>query len=280
MLKFKRLKPALPLRSFIQGYWQIESGNQQELLDLIPDGHPEIVIMLKNKILMQSAGKEQVKVQPDAGVIGQLTGRFMTLLPPNTRTLYVKLYPWTPFLFFRTPMCNLNDGITELDALTNDPPFRQLVRDLRSAGTMENQAALLDAFFLKKLAFQKLKSPFLCYAIQQIFQTNGTASIESLTKNIHASRRYVEKIFKKEVGMPPKQYARLIRVKKATIILANENFTGNISRVAAHLNYYDQSHFVKDFKTITDQTPSQFLREQPYFPLDKVGEYLGQWDYS
>ena len=62
--------------------------------------------------------------------------------------------------------------------------------------------------------------------------------------------------------MSPKQYARLIRVKKASILMAGNSFMGNIGAVATNLHYYDQSHFIKDFKTVIGQTPSQYLKEQ------------------
>ena len=49
-------KPLPPLNHFIQGYWQIESGGQPQLLELVPDGYPEIVFLLKNNIRRNTNG--------------------------------------------------------------------------------------------------------------------------------------------------------------------------------------------------------------------------------
>ena len=80
--------------------------------------------------------------------------------------------------------------------------------------------------------------------------------------------------------MSPKQYARIIRVKKASMYMLDPGFTGNLQTIADALQYYDQSHFLKDFKAVVRQTPTAFLQQQPNFPIEGIKAYLGQWDYS
>ena len=122
--------------------------------------------------------------------------------------------------------------------------------------------------------------PFLQFAVSQIFATNGTTSVDSLRNNISASRRYVEKLFKKNIGLTPKQFARLIRVKKASIFLQQKDFNGFLYSVSESLNYYDQSHFLKDFKMVVGSTPTQFLSKQSSLKIEGIESYLAQWDYS
>lgn len=279
MSTFQRIEPATPLQHLIQGYWQLETGEEPELLDLVPDGFPEIAIKLQSKICLQSFGSETVEM-PRVGVFGQLTTRFRSYLHPHSKVIFVKLYPWTPKLLFNLPICLLNNKITELEALTSDKLFRQLAFDIGNINQLQEAGPLLDTFFLKKFALNKLDSPFLVFTIQQIFQSNGTASINSLRQNIHASRRYIEKLFKKHIGLTPKQYARLIRVKKASIIMSHENFSGQVSSVAAELEYFDQSHFLKDFKMVVGTTPTRFLKQLSEATMIGKEQYLGQWDYS
>jgi AraC-like DNA-binding protein len=279
MPTFQRIEPAKPLQHLIQGYWQIETGKEPEFLDLVPDGFPEIAILLQGKVSMQSFGSENVEM-PKAGVIGQLTTRFHSHLHPYTKILFIKMYPWTPKLLFKHPIYLLNNNVIELELLTADKLFRQLIIDIGNLNQLQKAALLLDAYFLKKLAIIKLDSPFLIFSIQQIFQSNGMTSIDSLRQNIHASRRYVEKLFKNSIGVTPKQYARLIRVKKASIIMLQESFCGQVSTVAAELEYYDQSHFLKDFKSVVGMTPTQFLQHQFETTIIGKEQYLGQWDYS
>jgi AraC-like DNA-binding protein len=112
------------------------------------------------------------------------------------------------------------------------------------------------------------------------FCSNGTISIDSLTKHVHASRRYVEKVFKERIGMSPKEYAQIIRVKKTSMYLLDPRFNFNIREIADRLEYYDQSHLLKDFKAVMGQSPTAFLQRQTIFSEPDLMSYLDQWDYS
>ena len=172
------------------------------------------------------------------------------------------------------------DSVTDLGLITSDNSYGELAQDISSMEQLHEIINSLDRFFLQKIAHLHDYSPFVNFAVQQIFQSKGTMSMDALTANIHASRRYVEKTFSKYIGMTPKRYARLIRVKKASLMLLDKQYEGNISQVAGDLNYYDPSHFLKDFKAVAGRTPSNFLRQQGNLHLDEVEVYLRQWDFS
>ena len=142
MLKFYRIEPALPLRQYIHGYWQMETGADPEWLDLVPDGYPEMSIFLRGKTV-QAMGDRSAVVAPRVGIIGQLTGRFRSLLAPFTRIIYVKMYPWTPQFLFDLPMLQLNNEWAELEALTHDPVLRQLASDVQAQENVESAALCL-----------------------------------------------------------------------------------------------------------------------------------------
>lgn len=277
-MKFRRIQPHPALQKYIRGYWYIESGSETEEMTLVPDGYPELFFSLKNKVEAGLVGEKSIAF-PKTGVMGQLTGMLLSNNTPGSQVLYVKMYPWTPHLLFRTPLWHLNDQFLELEALTCDPCFRNLARDVHACESVAEAAMLIDSFLLKKLLHLANENPFLRHAIHQIFTRSGAMNVDCLTGHIHASRRYVEKLFKNAIGVSPKRYARLIRVKKASILMLDKKFSGNISSIASSLEYYDQSHFLKDFKSVTGQTPTAFLRSQGV-PFDRVEEYLGQWDYS
>lgn len=279
MLTFKQINAHPALRNYLRGYWLIEAGTSTETLELVPDGYPEIFFTLASSVQI-FAGGNRWESYSQAGVIGQVTNRFSFEIAANSRVLYVKMYPWTPAILFNIPAWHLTNDSLEMSALTKDPGFRALSDQVYDTATFEQAVALLDAFFLKKLGGLAFENPFLQFAVRQIYASNGTASIDSLTSHIQASRRYVELLFKQAIGMSPKQYARLIRVKKATMLMQSSNTPAHLQTIAGALNYYDQSHFLKDFKAVVNQTPTQFLQQQRQFSLDDVRAYLGQWDYS
>ena len=62
--------------------------------------------------------------------------------------------------------------------------------------------------------------------------------------------------------------------------LLDPRFHFNIREIALRLDYYDQSHLLKDFKAVMGQSPSVYLKKQSTFSETDLMSYLDQWDYS
>jgi len=282
MLKFTKKNPHPNLRNYIRSYWLMESEGSEETMDLlVPDGYPELFFVLNASLKMeQFSGEKNWAQHTEGGLIGQATTQFAFQPTPFSKMLFVKFYPWTPHHLFGIPAWQLNDLALDLGAVTHDPAFRQLSERVCCGEDLADIAVLLDAFFLKKLAEHKDENSFLQFAVRQIYNSNGTVSIDSLTNHVHASRRYVEKVFKEKIGTSPKQYAQIVRVKKTSMYLLDPRLHFNIREISDRLEYYDQSHLLKDFKAVMGQSPSAFLQRQIIFSEPDLMSYLDQWDYS
>jgi AraC-like DNA-binding protein len=84
-------------------------------------------------------------------------------------------------------------------------------------------------------------------------------SIESLSKQTYSTYRQLERKFSEQVGFAPKQYAKVVRFRKAYDQLMSQR-QGNMIQIVADNNYYDQMHLIKDFKKFTSYTPKQTCR--------------------
>ncbi len=282
MLKFEQKKPHPGLRNYIRTYWLIEDSGLETPLDLLaPDGYPEMFFVLHESLRMErfSGGKNWTP-RHGGGLIGQATAQFSLQPALSSRILFVKFYPWTPQQWFGLPGWELNDLAVELGAISPAGAFRQLNGALASCPDITDMAALLDAFFLKKRQETADHHAFVQFAVRQIFDSGGTIGIDHLARHIHASRRYVEKLFKEKIGLSPKQYAQIIRVKKTSMYLLDPRLQYNIRDIAHRLDYYDQSHLLKDFKAVMEQSPSLYLQRPLRFSRSDLMSYLDQWDYS
>jgi methylphosphotriester-DNA--protein-cysteine methyltransferase len=98
--------------------------------------------------------------------------------------------------------------------------------------------------------------------MQQIRSTNGNIKIRNLAASMAISIDPFEKRFRRIVGVSPKQFADTIRLR--TLIKqysASENLTG----IALEAGYFDQAHFIKDFRTFTGLAPQQFFRSAAWW---------------
>lgn len=138
------------------------------------------------------------------------------------------------------------------DALANATEF----------ATMKNIA---DNFMLSLLA--KVKKPVaLDYVIPEIIRSGGMMNIDKLVKKAYMSNRQFERVFKERMGVSPKFYSRLVRFGKAWLL--KENNPSRIwTEVAYECCYFDQMHFIRDFKEFANANPTEIsnaFESQPF----------------
>jgi AraC-like DNA-binding protein len=80
------------------------------------------------------------------------------------------------------------------------------------------------------------------------------------------SRRHVTERFRRQLGVSPKSYARLLRFEHASALLAESRTGRTIADVAVEAGYYDQSHLTGDFLALAGVTPGSFLADAEWRP--------------
>jgi len=94
-----------------------------------------------------------------------------------------------------------------------------------------------------------------CVAI--ILKLNGQLSIVELSNNLKINRRQLERKFTKVIGVSPKQLSKIIRLQATLKMIANNKFA-SLTSVSYNGNYYDQTHFIKDFREFTGVNTKEF----------------------
>jgi transcriptional regulator GlxA family with amidase domain len=86
---------------------------------------------------------------------------------------------------------------------------------------------------------------------------NGQLSVTELSKQININHRQLERKFSSAIGLSPKQLSKTIRLQSTLKMLINKKFT-SLTALAYEGEYYDQAHFIKDFREFTGLTPKEF----------------------
>tara|TARA_Y100000034_G_scaffold105927_1_gene134108 strand:- start:463107 stop:463925 length:819 start_codon:yes stop_codon:yes gene_type:complete len=94
-------------------------------------------------------------------------------------------------------------------------------------------------------------------ALEIIHSSNGIISIDTICKSLNLSRRSLNYNFKKMAGMTVGKYIRRYRFSR--LIFDSKEQDIDFNELMGKFNYYDQSHFVKDFKFFTLQNPSKYF---------------------
>ena len=137
----------------------------------------------------------------------------------------------------------------------------------------ENSRSFLESLFEEKNDFQRslmlekfLLPKFQCsfentYIHQALDLINQDPSIriEELARRYNVSRAKIFRDFKNIIGQAPKDLIRTIRFRKAIETLKNPKNIRSLTELGYNLGYADQSHFIKDFKTLAGTVPSKFI---------------------
>lgn len=119
--------------------------------------------------------------------------------------------------------------------------------------------------FIYNLVLQNEKEDTIAAgAISALNNINNENAIRYLTQHYNISERQLERRFKQHIGFNPKHYLQILRFEKA-IEYINSNRFRKLSDIAYELNYYDQTHFIKDFKEFSGYTPLAFYKQSKNF---------------
>ena len=134
-------------------------------------------------------------------------------------------------------------------------------QEIIRAENAEQRIEKIESFLLGKLNDQKTINKIVKSTIDSLLSTNGSASITSILKDEPSKRRQLERNFKKQIGLSPKQLGKVIRLQTALKMLLNQQ-SESLTDIAYKSEYFDQAHFIKDFKEFTGINPKEFLTHE------------------
>jgi AraC-like DNA-binding protein len=143
-----------------------------------------------------------------------------------------------------------------LDDIFDKCSVTEVEEKLAIATTDKQRIKIIEQFLvsqLKDIQTDKL----IVEAVKLIYQSNGTVRIKELNEKLFISQSPFEKRFRKVVGTTAKKFASIVRFNA---VLDNLNQTKSLTEICYENNFFDQAHFIKDFKQFTGDTPENFKR--------------------
>jgi AraC-like DNA-binding protein len=125
--------------------------------------------------------------------------------------------------------------------------------------------AVIDDVLLRRLEEQVGPRPEVSYVWQALVRSGGAASVPALAREAGWSSRYLRQQFRSEVGLTPKEAARVVRFDRARRRLERPQGDRRqpvLAELAAASGYYDQAHLDRDFREFAGCSPSRWLVEE------------------
>jgi AraC-like DNA-binding protein len=138
------------------------------------------------------------------------------------------------------------------------------LRDTRGGSALVDGMAAADGFaaqidtMLRFIGGEWRQCDLLQMLIANIERGSGTKRVAELEEETHYSARYLDKVFRQQLGLSPKVFSNIIRFQ-TMLKKINEQRGGIGANLAAEFGYYDQSHMIKEFKEFAAVTPKEYF---------------------
>ena len=260
-MNYQVYTPSPELQAFVKCFWTlhddviVEKPVKQRVL---PDGCMEMIFHYGD-LYQQYFEDGSSIIQPKSFVFGQITG-YIEIAPRGaTGLVAARFLPdgLTPFL--KIPVSSLANRAVAIDEIFGEKG-KHLEANVIAATNDEDRIKLIESFLLSRLVDPQTINTITKNCVDIIFQSQGQLDVVELAEKLKINRRNIERKFVAAIGMSPKQLSRVVRLQATLKMLDQKNFS-NLTSLAYENGYYDQAHFIKDFKEFTGMSPKSFFSE-------------------
>jgi AraC-like DNA-binding protein len=251
---FKRFEPIRDLAAFIECYWIIEDDDKTPRRQkIIPDGFNEIIFHYRDPYRINLSGKW--KEQSRGLLAGQIRKHFFLENTGSSGIIGIKLKPTALTHLYGISMQQLTDRVVDIPSVFGDH-FSSTEAKLHATTDHDKRIAIINDHFLQLLTTISVSETAADRAVELIFHRHGMIPVSAIAMVAGVGERQLENLFKKYVGLSPKLFSRIIRFSYIFQLIQqnNQSWTG----LAYEASFFDQSHFIRNFKDFTGENPSDY----------------------
>ena len=263
---FRHRTPRPPLDRFVDTLWVFRADPQPHALErVLPTGAAQLIVNLKeDETRVWDPRRPGCYEATSGSILCGIQTRFQIIDTAEQEYVAgVAFKPGGTVPFLRVPVHETSDADTPLDELWGRRRVSQLREQLLEARNADAQLDVLEAALLEMWAPPGLH-PAVGYALTAFDRAPLTTRIADVTGAIGlSSKRFIER-FKDEVGVTPKRYCRIRRFQRA-VSLANRGRLVDWTSVALDAGFFDQAHFIHDFRAFAGLTPTAYQEARTAF---------------
>lgn len=259
-MNYKTYQPNSVVAPFVKCYWTFEAPKESEVKRqrIVPDGCMEMIFH-SGDLFNQYLSNGSSILQPRCFVFGQIT-QALDIEPTGETGIFAVRFSPEGFVPFATlSISSMKNRAVSLAELFGEEGLI-LERDVLTSQSVSDKIRIVETFLFKKLTSSELIDNIARSCVELIYQLKGQLSVDELSGHMNLNRRQLERKFSALIGLSPKQLFKIIRLQSTLKLLANNQFT-SLTSLAHQGDYYDQAHFIKDFKEFTGISPRQFFSD-------------------
>ena len=255
--------PSFPLNQFIESFIYYRDYNPVHSVDrFLPDGNVNIVIDLTDypKHIYDNETLKEIQSCRNVWFSG-IRNNYITIPSGRDTEMFVinfrkaKAYP-----FVQMPLNELTDNVVDGDLVltTEIMDLREMILEV---DLITQKFRTVENFLFRKFHTKLILNPFIEFAVNKIIESPNQMTIQQISTKVGYSQKHLIKLFKDNVGLTPKGFLKIIRFQKAINEISTVK-TPKWTDISYESGYYDQAHFINDFKAFSGFTPNEYLQKQ------------------
>lgn len=242
--QLSRFAPSEPLRHFVKHYWVVRwdlTGQPPFLQDVIPN--PCVNLVMEDH---------------RSGIYGVASRMYTKKIEGKGQVFGIKFHPGGFYPFIRTALSNLTDQSLAIEEIFG-ADAAEYEQQMNAETDPADRIALTDALLVKHLPQQDGSITLINQIIDRILIDPELTKVEQICDSFHLNKRKLQRLFNQYVGISPKWVIKLYRLQNAAEAMDTGKHYDTL-KLSVDLGYYDQSHFIKDFKSIIGKTPDEYAK--------------------
>ena len=267
-MEFKQFSPSEILSPYIRHYYVFESESDLAFEDTVfPSGDMEMIFNLGDGVWEFAAGNRFSKTPP-AELWGQITQPLAIKSRGRHIMLGIKFFPHSAAYFFNDEIRSFNDQVSDLADILG-PSVKILHAQLLEFNDLNRRIELVEMFLWRKLRDNQNKSSRInkvAHILSSLGKNAADPDLIAIASRHGITTRYLHKLVYQNTGLSPTSFTKINRFQFSLKLVAANKLT--FTSIAYECGYFDQSHFIRDFKSFTGLTPSAYQKN--IFPVNQL----------
>ena len=260
-MRYKKFFPCSILSPFVECYFIWDSEGSVETTMVIespPNGFCSIVFNYADPYYLQNKKYERLAV-PMQFISGQSIYSYKLFLEGEIGVAGIVFKPAALATIFHLPIYEYTEERIDLYKVFKKSIVDKYANEIKISSE-EQKVHLLEEFLMQQYRIQKPEPDYIDQAANFIVEHNGLLQVSDLLKDSCMSRRSFERKFFHKVGLSPKYYARVRRIGHLLSFVAGKR-TADWPKIFSECEFYDQAHFIKDFREFAGVSPKSFFAD-------------------
>lgn len=261
-MNYQEYKPSKSLETYVKCYYTLEYQEGCVLEDkAFATGCMEVMFTLHGS-RWQTKSNDKVNDTALIGLWGQVLQPLSFKVTGPSVVFGIRFFPYSSSFLLKEDIDQFNNGVIDLAGVLGNP-VTELYTKLQEATGPQQQIEWVESYLIHKLkSHQKAieKIDLVRQVMSELTHKDFFDTIDKVASRYGITARYLQRVFVQYTGLTPKLFTRINRFQNSLVLIGKKDLS--LTAVAHECGYFDQSHFIREFKSFTGFSPSEFEPEK------------------